>query len=292
MNLTQLRYFNAVCEFGTVSTAAEYLHVAQPSVSLAIKQLESEFGLVLFKRIHKGMQLTQEGKTLLNLSKNILEQVESAEKIMRDIGKNKKVLKLGVPPMIGSLILPKLYNEFALSNTDVSLEIEEYGLEEMLKKIESDVLDMAFIAHDTIANPDIETLSVEELEIVCCSSKKVLLNNAGEITPTSLSSFPLVTFKEGFFQNGLIKSWFAKQNVCPNVLMKTDQLSTMLKIITSGTAIGFIFKKLLQTETNLNYYTLNPKITVNVSLIWKKNKFFSSGMKKFKHFLQNAKIFD
>ena len=64
MNINQLKYFDAVCTFQSVSLAAEYLHISQPSLSSAIKELENEFGILLFKRHHRGMVLTPEGETL------------------------------------------------------------------------------------------------------------------------------------------------------------------------------------------------------------------------------------
>ena len=62
MNLIQLKYFHAVCQFQTVSEAAEYLYISQPSLSNAIKELENEFGVALFRRHHRGMTLTEEGR--------------------------------------------------------------------------------------------------------------------------------------------------------------------------------------------------------------------------------------
>ena len=64
VNLVQLKYFQAVCSYRTVSNAAEYLHISQPSLSCAIKELESEFGVLLFRRHHRGMKLTSEGEVL------------------------------------------------------------------------------------------------------------------------------------------------------------------------------------------------------------------------------------
>ena len=93
MNFLQLKYFVAVYEFGTVSEAADYLHIAQPSLSLAIKELEREFGALLFHRKHKGMSITPEGEMLLSLAREILEKVEAAEKVMRELGENKKLLQ-------------------------------------------------------------------------------------------------------------------------------------------------------------------------------------------------------
>ena len=291
MNFIQLKYFIAVCEFGTVSSAAEYLHIAQPSLSLAIKELENEFGTLLFNRLHRGMQLTSEGKLFLSLSKDIIDRVESAEKIMSDVGHNKKTLKLGVPPMIGSLILPVIYGKFVSNNTDISLEIVECGREEMIKKLSEEQLDMAFVSHDINVEQDMATLPVGSLEIVCSTAPSNPIGKKKTILPEELSNEPLVMFKDGFFQSDAIKSWFSKQEVTPTVLMKTDQLSTMIKVIKSGTAIGFLFKKLIEDEDKSAWCHLSPNITINVSLIWPQNKFLTVGMKRFENFLSENKLF-
>ena len=292
MNFNQLKYFIAVCEFGSISSAAEYLHIAQPSLSLAIKELESEFGTMLFNRMHRGMQLTAEGRLLLGMSKDIMDKVESTEKIMRDVGHNKKTLKLGIPPMIGSIIFPVIYNEFISKNTDVDLEIVECGREEMIKKLESEQLDMAFVSHDRSVDPNLEALHVDKLEIVCSTALTKPLPHTAAVSADDLRDLPLVMFKDGFFQTDAIKAWFAREDVTPNILMKTDQLSTMIKIITSGTAVGFLFKKLIENENSIAWRRLNPDVTIDVSLVWQKNKFFTSSMKRFKRFVEENEIFN
>ena len=69
MKLSQLRYFQAACRCGGVTAAAELLHLSQPSVTAAIKELESEFGLALLDRKHRGFSLTKEGQLLLEQCK-------------------------------------------------------------------------------------------------------------------------------------------------------------------------------------------------------------------------------
>ena len=118
MNLTQLKYFYAVCEYKTISKAAEHLFITQPSLSNAIKELEREFGVTLFVRRYKGIELTKEGETLFKMGKELLTQFEHTEHIMKEMGKERKILRLGIPPMIGSLILPDIYNVFQKKYTD------------------------------------------------------------------------------------------------------------------------------------------------------------------------------
>ena len=111
MNLVQLKYFHAVCKFQTVSEPARYLSISQPSLSSAIKELENEFGVTLFRRHYRGMVLTEEGEIFYKASKDILEKCEQVENEMKDLGSKRKKLRLGIPPMIGSLTLANIYQD-------------------------------------------------------------------------------------------------------------------------------------------------------------------------------------
>ena len=292
MNLMQLKYFNAVCEYGTVSGAAEFLHIAQPSVSNAVKELENEFGVMLFKRHHRGMVPTYEGEVLLKLARDILEKAAGAEKIMKDLGSDKKTLKLGVPPMTGSLILPKIYGDFVNKNKDISLEIIECGRQDMIRKIQDNELDMAFISHNQQLGNEFGCLKASTLEIVCGLKEGNNLYLKKSIKASDLENVPLVMFEDGFFQTATIKRWFSLWGVTPRILMQTAQLSTILRIISSGTATGFMFKKLIEKNKGISSVSMDPPIYADISLIWKKDKYFFSGMRRFKVFLENNDLFE
>lgn len=291
MNLMQLKYFLSICEFGSVSAAADYLHIAQPSLSLAIKELENEFGTLLFHRKHKGMYLTAEGELLRGMAKDIIDRTETTEKIMKDVGHNKKILKLGVPPMIGALILPALYHDFLSKNEDMDLDIVESGKEELVNMILEDQLDVAFISHNKKLDVGLEFLHIDTLEIVCSTALHNPIAQKRVLSPKDLDGVPLVMFKDGFFQSSEIKHWFSADLIEPNILIKTNQLSTMQKIISSDTAVGFLFEKLIRDTDEMTSIHLDPPITADISLIWKKEKFSFSGMQSLKNFLKATKLF-
>lgn len=150
MNLTQLKFFQAVCVYQTVSAAAAYLHVSQPTLSSAIKELESEFGLTLFRRQHSGMVLTEAGELLSKMSKDLLARAEEIETVMHDLGKENKKLRLGVPPMIGYLLMPSVYSGFLRENPDIRLEITEGGRQDLLKKLSDGFLDIVFATQPSL----------------------------------------------------------------------------------------------------------------------------------------------
>ncbi len=291
MNLLQMKYFEAVCEAGTVSAAAELLHIAQPSLSIAIKELENEFGTALFQRTHRGMRPTKEGELFLSHCRDVLSRADAAEKRMKELGRNKKSIALGIPPMIGSLILPSVFRTFVSENSDILLEIEECGREETMKKIRDGSLDMALISHGRFSDPEAEISELGSLPIVCAAEEHNPLCDRACLSPAELADAPLVTFKDGFFQASEIKSWFSRQSLHPQILMKTDQLSTMVRLIESGTAVGFLFPGLIERERGVRAIPLSPPISVQVGLVWKKEKRLSEAMQKFKSYIENAMLF-
>lgn len=284
MNLLQLKYFHAVCTYGTVSAASEYLHISQPSVSSAIKELEREFQITLFIRRHQGMELTSAGETLLKISRDLLNQSQQLENVMRDLGNERKKLRLGVPPMIGSLLLPKIFSEFMAENEEVELEIVESGRKELVKKLTDEVVDMVFLPHDRPLDSNFSSLKIGELEIVCCTSLKDAKIKYKKVSPNDLRDVPVVLFKNSFFQTEEIKKWFMRENINPNIILQTEQLSTVLSLITNNIAIGFMFRSLVELNHNLIAIPTENPIVVNVSLVWKRDAYFFNSMKKLKKF--------
>lgn len=96
MNFLHLKYAIMVSETGSISKAAEKLYVAQPNVSRAIKELESDLNITIFDRNSKGMIVTPEGEQLIHYAKRILRQIDDMEKIFK-YQKKKNVFSISVP---------------------------------------------------------------------------------------------------------------------------------------------------------------------------------------------------
>ena len=264
MNLNQLSYFNAVCTFLSISKAADHLHIAQPSLSAAIRELENEFGVTLFTRHYRGVRLTEEGQTLYQFSKDLLSRAQQTAAAMKDLGSGRKVLKLGVPPMIGSLILPRIYRDFPAA--DISLEITEGGYHDLLGKLNEKELDLAFLPHTAPLDPSVACRPAAILEVCCCAQKEHPLCPLSPIGPADLLDTPLVLFENSFLQTENILRWFQTENIPPKLLLQTQQLSTMLQLLESGLAVGFLFRELVDAHPNLRIIPTVRPISLQVSL--------------------------
>lgn len=79
MNITELRYLVAIMKTGSVSAAAKQLYVAQPNVSKALKNLEEEYGLLIFERSPTGMLPTEQGRSFITQAAHILDEIDKLE---------------------------------------------------------------------------------------------------------------------------------------------------------------------------------------------------------------------
>ncbi len=292
MNITQLRYFHAVCLYQTVSGAAEYLHISQPSVSNAIRDLEKEFNVMLFKRQRRGMTLTPEGMKLYTASRDFLNRHEQLERMLHDMGKGRKTLRLGIPPMAGSLLLPQVYREFVPQHPDISLKITEQGRYELLEKLGEDLLDMVVLPHTQGFESDLSAVKIADLEVVCCAHRNHPVAVCKSIDAATLENVPLVLFADAFFQTTEILAWFARSEIRPNVLLQTEQLSTAQNIIENNLAVGFMFKLLAEKNPETVSVPLRDPIHISLSLLRKKDIYMSGSMQKFRTYLLERNPFD
>ncbi len=291
MNLQQMKYFKAIADFKSLTRAAEHLHISQPSLSIAVKELEAEFGVVLFRRYYRGILLTPQGEILFELCKDILTRVEQAEKAMKDLGEARAVLKVGVPPMIGTLILPKIYKDFLSAGQDFSLEISEGGTQDLLKKLTDDVLDMVFLTHNAPFDQRFSSLPVTQMEICCYTGKNHPLATQKYVTPALLDNIPIVLFENSFFQTESIKKWFANDGITPRIILQTSQFSTLSSMIDSNLAVGFMFSRLIGKEAGLISVPLQVPVSVGISLVWKKQAYPTRAMQAFHTFVKNSDLF-
>lgn len=286
MTLDQLRYFQAVCKYGSVSLASEFLNISQPSVSNAISRLEKEFGILLFTRQNKRLTLTMEGATLLGFANDLLQTADNTIKTMTNLSET-KVLNLGVPPMLSSLILPILFGEFFKVFPHFKINIIEDDRSGLLRLLEENKINMAFLPHDKPFDCTLNAQLLIELDNICCVNKQHHLSQKKSIGIEDLKNEPIILFKNSFFQTERILKLFREQGLIPNILLDTVQVSTVQNIVSEGLAVGFIFEFLLKTTPEIVGIPLDPPMRTQVSLVWKKGEYLSHNMNHLIKFIKN-----
>lgn len=145
MNLQQLRYVEALAEQGSFVSAARACHVAQPTLSNGIGQLEEELGLKLFIRTTRKVALTEAGAQLLSNVRDVLNAQNSLLAVAQELKNPKRqLIRIGVSPLVGLELVNHIVAAFRNANTNVDVFFRELNLEEMTRLLEADQLDFAF----------------------------------------------------------------------------------------------------------------------------------------------------
>lgn len=290
MKLTQLNYFNAICELGSISKASKALHVSQPSISSAIISLENELGVNLYYRSGKKLILTPEGKVLYSLSTSLTNDANKLINIMKDIGNKKNNIKVGIPPMIGAFLLPSIFNGFKKLYPDINLELFEFGSSDTCKLVEDDSIDIAISILDNVNTSVFNTHKLFSTEIRYFTNKSNPLSSLSSITVDNIGNSPIALFKGGYYHVDAIKELFKKSNLTPNIVLGSSQLHTIKEFVKLNIAGSFLFREIEETDFSIVSIPLNPPINVNVGLVWKKGQYIYDDAKRFIEFIENLKI--
>ncbi|MET0498134.1 MAG: LysR family transcriptional regulator [Steroidobacteraceae bacterium] len=147
MELRHLRYFIAVAEEGHITRAAERLGIQQPPLSLQIRSLEKELNVQLFKRLPRGVELTDAGTAFLAQARAILDQVERALAATRRtaLGEQGRVAVGFTSSAPFHPFVPRVIRSFREMSPLVTLVLEESGSSELVQALHSEEIDAAFI---------------------------------------------------------------------------------------------------------------------------------------------------
>ena len=142
-----------VADLGSMSAAAKSLYITQPSVSLAIAEIEKEYGVKLFDRIGNHLHLTPTGQQLLIYSSSILQQYKEMELFLKDESHNASI-RIGATATIGHCIIAPVIEQLKKEMPNIKYEVTVAStgiIEERLLRSE---LDIGFVEGD-ITNPSL-----------------------------------------------------------------------------------------------------------------------------------------
>ena len=149
MTFRHLKIFVTVCETGSMTAAASQLFIAQPSISLAISEMEEYYGVKLFDRISRKLYLTENGRRALQYARHIIDLLDEMEQGVRDVDAMGR-LKVGTSITIGTYLLPgyikRLKQQYPALKVEASIANSE-TIEQQILDNEIDVGIIEGVAH-------------------------------------------------------------------------------------------------------------------------------------------------
>ena len=150
MTIIQLEYLLAVANCGSFSQAAELCFVTQPSLSMQVKSLEEELGVVLLDRSKKPVVPTEAGEVVLEQARETLRAFNCIREAVSELkGETAGKLRLGVIPTIAPYLVHRFLPSFVRNYPRVELEIAEMKTADIIEALKRDRIDAALVAGGT-----------------------------------------------------------------------------------------------------------------------------------------------
>jgi DNA-binding transcriptional LysR family regulator len=286
MTLQQIKYFITVCENGSLTTAAKTLFMTQPALSSVINQIEKEYNLKLFERKNHGLMLTKDGEFLYDKAKQLLTSFDILDRDLKDLSQHKYTIRIGVPPMIGSFLFPKIYNQYMQQHPDAKFEIWEEGSLSIRKLIQQKTLDIGFSILNDSAKEQYEKHDIIKTELLYCVSKDNPIARKKELDIDDIKDESILLLREGFFQNKLINQMYSEIHQEPKIVLVSAQLSVIRNFVKMNAGGAFLMKELIDPlDEDIVGVPFKHKLILNIGLIWQKEATLHKGALAFINFL-------
>ncbi|MEI7916360.1 MAG: LysR substrate-binding domain-containing protein [Methylophilaceae bacterium] len=274
MTLNELKFIVALAKARNFRKAAEMCFVSQPALSLAVKKLEDELGVLLFERSRNDVTMTAVGESVVEQAIRAIDEANRVKEIAKQ-GNNQLAgaLKLGVIYSVGPYLLPEIIPILRKSAPEMPLIVEENLTSNLEMQLRNGVIDVAIIALP-FEIPGIKTLPLYEEEFVVVVPSEHDWANLKEVDASELSNEKVLLLNSGHcFSNQVLQA-------CPSLsrngeILQGNSLDTIRNMVASNLGIT-----VLPISATISRYH-NPLVKVipfkkpvptrKIALAWRKS---------------------
>ena len=288
--ISQLKIFLKVVEFGSITKAADELHLTQPAVSIQIKNFQKDFKYPLTEIINKKLYVTDFGREIASACENILNELEIIN--YKSLGYNNNYtgkLKISIVST-GKYIMPYYLADFLNTHSDVDLQMDVTNKSKVIASLEKNEIDFALIS----ILPD--NLNIIELDLM--DNHIYLIGNkeiANEIikNKTLLDSKPFIFREQGSGTRQMMEKFISKNKYRTKKKIELTSNEAVKQAVLAG--IGVSIMPIIGIRSELAsgklkiIETKGLPITTKWRLVWLKEKKLSSIAQHFIEYLQKEK---
>lgn len=225
MNFQQLAYLRELERAGTVTEAAERMHVSQPALSQALSQLERRLGVPLFERQGRRRVLTPAGRRVAGFASEVLGRVaELQSRLQAERDGEAGTLTVGMIDAASLYVLPSAIRRFRVDHPAVQLRLVVDSTNALLDRLREFDLDVAFV--------------VGPVEDAGLRSQVVLREPLYVYAPAGSSEAPQAAawalYPDGRRTRALIDAGFAARGLTPTVVLESDSPDVLRQMVALG----------------------------------------------------------
>jgi DNA-binding transcriptional LysR family regulator len=278
MDLKPLRAFVAVAEHGTVSTAAELLHVTQPALSRQIAGLERELGFKLFARVGRRLALTELGEQFLADSRILLSHVAA-------LGERAQALRTGDIAMLNVAasaltiegLFPTFLHRYAEAVPGVRLNVTEAHADQHLAMLERGDAHLAINVINVVHVDDHRFAShlLPQFHVLAACAHSLGIDPGDTIDIRRLAEYPLLLPTASYATRSLFDAACRIADVRPNILVESEAAHALLALAEAGHGVAVI-PSILRPDHRimraLRVTHARKSLDIDLAVIWDKQR--------------------
>ena len=293
MEIRVLKYFLAVSREGSITAAANSLHLTQPTLTRQLQDLEKELGQKLFVRGKYKISLTPEGMILRKRAQEIVEMVEKTEAEFRSISEIiAGDIYIGCGETDSMKQVAAVMKEIQQEYPDIKFHIFSGNAEDVIEKLDRGLLDFGILIQPidlskydniTLPNKDVWGVILRKDNPLAQKKTIILKDLVNEPLIASRQMSPKYSKDSGFLD------WFKDEFDRLNIAATYNLVYNATIMVKAGIGSAITLDKLANTskESEICFRPLSPKLESGLDLVWKKYQVFSPAAKLFLTKLQD-----
>ena len=242
--------FVEVCRFLNFSQAAEALNTTQPAVSLAVKELESHYGVALFERMNRRVYLTPAGEALLATAQDVLRGFQEAEETLSQ--GRPLALRVGANVSFGEAGLAQVLGRFRQEHPQVRLRALVANSDKIQSLLAENQLDVGIVDGLGVSERlRAQPLYQEDLVLAAAPGRF-----PAPATVEELAALPLLLREPGSGLRSSVDRVFSQQGLAPQPLLESTSTAALAQAAKAGLGVAILPEALAQRESGLQVGTV------------------------------------
>lgn len=281
MEIRVLRYFLTIAREGSITNAANFLHVTQPTLSRQIKDLEDELGQKLFMRGSHNMTLTAEGMILRKRAEEIISMVDKTEEEFNSmenvVGGD---IYIGGGETDAIKLVAQVAKDLRSNYPDIHYHLYSGNAEDVTERLDKGLLDFGILIQPAdITKYDYLNLPARDVWGVVMRKDSPLAEKKS-IRKEDLINIPLICSRQAMSKRSKNEfvEWFGEDFDKLDVVTTFNLVYNATIMVEAGIGYAITIDKIANTaeSSNLCFRPLEPRIDSGLNIIWKKYQIFSS----------------
>lgn len=281
MEIRVLRYFLTVAREGSITRAANFLHLTQPTLSRQLQDLEKELGQKLFIRGSHNISLTPEGMILRKRAEEIVDMVDKTESVFRSISDTVSGdIYIGGGETESMKYIAEVIKDMREEYPAIKYHLYSGNAEDVTERLDKGLLDFGILIQPTdLSKYEYITLPSKDVWGVLMKKNSALALKK-EIKLDDLYDLPLICSRQVVRRTSVkndFLEWFGGNFEKMNVAATYNLVYNARIMVEEGIGYALTLDKLVNTmhTSNIAFRPLSPKLESGLDIVWKKYQIFS-----------------